>query len=247
MNPELYPRLLPSLLRAKGHAELTVTGFSMKPTLYEGDHILIQTSKTYIPGDLLVYNYKNEGLLVHRLLCVKYISSSPPTQRFFCKGDNAFRLEDISQDEIIGKVTSVNGRELPLCPVWKINLSYAVHRQFVQCRYDTALTVQTAIYKLYETLILRKGDTNMTYQKNIQMDFIPADQTSLAVFDPESGTTWFFDETGIDILNVLETPCDIDTLLDKLCLIYDAKPEEIRGDVEEFLADTVQKKVVLMQ
>ena len=86
----------------------------------------------------------------------------------------------------------------------------------------------------------------MLYQKNTQMDFIPADETSLAVFDPESGTTYFFDETGIDILNILDTPCNLDTLLEKLCQIYEASRDEIQNDVEEFLAETVQKKVVLI-
>ena len=39
----------------------------------------------------------------------------------------------------------------------------------------------------------------MTYQKNKEMDYIFSDETSLAVFDSESGDTHFFDETGIDI------------------------------------------------
>lgn len=247
MNPELMAKLLPSLIRSKGQAEITVTGISMNPTLYEGDRILVQVCNTYAPGDLLVYSYKNEGLLVHRLLHIGQTLAGQTDTRFYCKGDNAFRLEDLSQSEIIGKVISVNGHELAPWPDWKQKLSYDVHRQFIRCRYDTVRTRMTDAYRLYASLILRKEDMNMTYQKNNQMDFIPADQTSLAVFDPESGTTWFFDETGIDILDALEDPCDIDTLLNRLCQIYDAQPDEIRADVEEFLADTVEKKVVLIQ
>lgn len=86
----------------------------------------------------------------------------------------------------------------------------------------------------------------MVYQKNDGLDYIQTDETSLAVYDPESGDTHFFDETGIDILNCLEEPCDVDGLLDKLCQIYDAKPEDIREDVEEFLQETVNKRVVKM-
>ncbi len=79
------------------------------------------------------------------------------------------------------------------------------------------------------------------------MDFIQTDdETSLAVFDPESGDTHFFDETGIGILNILTEPCTIEYLLKKLCETYDVTPDDIRLDVEEFLADTVSKKVVVV-
>ena len=76
------------------------------------------------------------------------------------------------------------------------------------------------------------------------MDYIQTDETSLAVFDPETGDTHFFDETGIDILNILSEPCDLDMLLSKLCEIYDVAPDDIHEDVEEFLSETVEKKVV---
>ena len=84
----------------------------------------------------------------------------------------------------------------------------------------------------------------MKYQKNPNMDYIPTDETSLAVFDPESGDTHFFDETAIDILNCLDEPCDLPTLLNRLCEIYDATPDNIREDVQAFLVECVSKKVV---
>ena len=84
----------------------------------------------------------------------------------------------------------------------------------------------------------------MIYKKNENMDYIQTDETSLAVFDPETGDTHFFDETGIDILNILSEPCDLELLLSKLCEIYDVTADEIRADIEEFLAETVEKKVV---
>ena len=79
----------------------------------------------------------------------------------------------------------------------------------------------------------------------MELEYIQADESSLAVFDPESGDTHFFDEVGIQILNNLSEPCELDGLLEKLCEIYDAAPEDIRTDVEEFLRETVEKKVVL--
>lgn len=238
MDNRFMPRLLSAVIRAKGQAQLTVTGFSMHPTLYEGDLVTITACTNYETGDILVYDYKNEGILLHRLLL--------KGDRYYCKGDNAFRLEDIFPNSVIGKVVAVNSIPIELWPDWKIQLSYAVGREFHKCHYNIRSTVQSDIYKLYANLILKKGESQMLYQKNTQMDFIPADETSLAVFDPESGTTYFFDETGIDILNILDTPCNLDTLLEKLCQIYEASRDEIQNDVEEFLAETVQKKVVLL-
>lgn len=86
----------------------------------------------------------------------------------------------------------------------------------------------------------------MTYQKNKDMDYISADETSLAVFDAESGDTHFFDETGVDILNCLDAPITLEELLDKLCEIYDASPSDIRADVEEFIAECIVKRVVIV-
>ena len=97
---------------------------------------------------------------------------------------------------------------------------------------------------MYSALILGKEENKMNYKKTDKMDFILSDETSLAVFDPESNNTYFFDETGIDILNCLDIPCNIEMLLDMLCNIYSASPEDIRADVEEFLADTVTKGIV---
>lgn len=84
----------------------------------------------------------------------------------------------------------------------------------------------------------------MNYKKNSKLDYMLLDEISLAAFNPETKNTYFFDETGIDILNALEEPCDIDTLLSKLCQMYAVTPTEIRFDVEEFLTDAIAKGVV---
>lgn len=236
MNNNLIIKILPAVLKTKGQAELTVTGTSMEPTLIEGDLITIIKCNNYTIGDILVFDYKNEGLLVHRLLKTSI--------RYFCKGDNSFRLEDMPAENIIGKVTAVNGVPIAVWQKWKMDLSYAVNRSFVKSKYDITNTMQTDIYKLYSALILGKEENIMNYKKTDKMDFILSDETSLAVFDPESNNTYFFDETGIDILNCLDIPCNIEMLLDMLCNIYSASPEDIRADVEEFLADTVTKGIV---
>ena len=236
MKNNFFAKILPVIIKSKGQAEITVTGVSMNPTFYEGDEVIVKKCNGYKNGDILVFSYKNEGILIHRLL--------KQNDRYFCKGDNAFRLEDIEYEQIIGKAVAVNQKPIPVWQDWKINLSYLVNREFVKLHYNKEDTIKTNIYKLYSDLILRKEENIMNYKKTEKMDFILSDETSLAVFDPESSDTYFFDETGIDILNCLSEPCNIEKLLNKLCEIYSATPEDIRADVEEFLADTVAKGIV---
>lgn len=236
MDSKLIAKLLPTILKSKGQAEITVMGISMKPTLFEGDKVIIEECDEYRIGDILVFDYKNEGILIHRLLKCD--------GRYFCKGDNAFRLEDIEYNQIIGKAVLVNNTSIQPWEEWKIKLSYSVNREFAKLRYDISKVKKSNIYRLYSALILRNEENKMNYKKTDKMDFILSDETSLAVFDPESENTYFFDETGIDILNCLDVPCDIQTLLEKLCNIYFVTPEDIRSDVEEFLADTVTKGIV---
>ncbi len=73
--------------RIKKPFRLSVAGNSMLPILHAGDSILVCRKDIYEEGDILVFFYKQNELLVHRLLKIK-------NGRYFCKGDNAFRLED---------------------------------------------------------------------------------------------------------------------------------------------------------
>ena len=229
-------KLLFANLRAGRDITIKVIGVSMEPTFFEGDSVTVQRSESYNIGDILVFTYKGE-LLIHRLLKIE-------NGRYFCKGDNAFRLEDMTIEEIAGKVILHNGQPLSPCPTHLIALSYLVNRAFRKCGYNLQKTKQSGIYRFYHQTIQKVEDNTMKYQKNPNMDYIPTDETSLAVFDPESGDTHFFDETAIDILNCLDEPCDLPTLLNRLCEIYDATPDNIREDVQAFLVECVSKKVV---
>jgi len=239
MNNSIFEKLLKAQKQRGKPFEITVVGDSMYPVLFQGDTFTVQPCEDYDIGDILVFNYKEGELLVHRLLLKR-------DGRYFCKGDISFRLEDMPIELIIGKVILINDNEVPPCSEKHIALSYAVSRKFRKLAYDSEKTKQTEIYKLYQKIILNKKEDIMVYQKNKEMDYIPVDETSLTVFDPETGDAHLFDETGISILNLLDEPCDLEILIEKLCEEYDASPEEIQADVEEFLKEVVEKKVVLI-
>lgn len=239
MEHELLHRVLFLQLQSGREVDISVVGVSMEPSLFQGDVITVRREETYAAGDILVFCYKNGELLTHRLLFER-------EGRYFCKGDNALRLEDVSREQIAGRVIKKNGGEVPSFTPVQLTLSYCVSRQFRKCAYDIEKTQKSGIYRFYQQILHNTEDRTLKYQKNLEMDYITADETSLAVFDAESGDTHFFDETGVDILNCLEEPTALEALLDKLCEIYEATPDDIRADVEEFLADCVAKKVVVV-
>lgn len=90
MNDLLTKQILIIQLKSPQKIQLNVDGTSMLPTLHPGDSIEICSKDDYTIGDILVFFYKNDTVLVHRLLKIE-------NRRYFCKGDNSFRLEDIEK------------------------------------------------------------------------------------------------------------------------------------------------------
>ncbi|MHB1484847.1 MAG: HPr-rel-A system PqqD family peptide chaperone [Saccharofermentanales bacterium] len=85
----------------------------------------------------------------------------------------------------------------------------------------------------------------MKLQRNENMDYMEIDDENMAVFDPASGDTHFFDGVGIDILNILVQPTDIDELVNKLIKMYKADYQEIFADTKEFIEKLKVKRVVV--
>lgn len=220
---------------------LRVTGYSMNPTLYEADSVTFISSNTYEIGDILVFCYDQEELLLHRLI-------DRDNDVYYCKGDNALRVEKISHIQIIGKVIELKRNEqiipIPQCTNKLLVLSKAVNRAFLKCRYDPVKTRATYIYKLYERIIIKREDI-MAYLKNEKLDYIDSDENSTAVFDPDSGDTHFLDEAGTDIIKILEQPHDVEAIISQLCELYDAEAEKIQAGVKDFLNDAVAKGIVI--
>lgn len=129
------------LLRAKSRKpfELTVSGVSMLPVLHDGDTITVCRKDCYEIGDIMAFFYKQDELLVHRLLKIE-------GDRYFCKGDNAFRLEDICEEQILGAVLFEND---PHRNAEFIADSYGINRLFRRCGYDAEKAKKEPEYRLY--------------------------------------------------------------------------------------------------
>lgn len=142
MDNKIWIKIISAKTKSGGTIDIPISGISMLPVLHQGDVITVARYDEYIPGDVLVFLYKDDLLLVHRLL-------KKDDFRYYCKGDNAFRLEDITEDQILGKVILMNGCPLPVCSEEFIALSYSVNREFFRCRYDIEKTKQSEIFLRY--------------------------------------------------------------------------------------------------
>ena len=239
MNNDTQIKILQLQLKTVGHAMLTVSGDSMVPVLSDGDVVTLKQENQYMVGDILVYPYKEGKLLIHRLLRIDNC-------RYYCKGDNSLRLEDVDISEIIGKVVLVNGNELPPNSPSHTKLSYAINRLFVKkYRYDSSKIVNDHLYKHYKNIVMNKGASFMLYQTNPNLEYIQTDEHSKVAFDPDHKTTFFLDEVSQDILEAMKEPKTLENIVEELSKIYDAPKEEISTDVEVFLADAITKNLVV--
>ena len=139
MNDLTPKQLLLLRSKVKKPFELSVDGISMLPILHPGDSVKVCAKDEYAVGDILVFFYKDDSLLVHRLLKVE-------NGRYFCKGDNAFRLEDIEKQNIVGAV--MLDHDVNNTPDF-IAASYSISRIFRKMAYNSERTKLSAEYAEY--------------------------------------------------------------------------------------------------
>jgi len=86
----------------------------------------------------------------------------------------------------------------------------------------------------------------MKIKKNEIMDYIPIDDISMAVNNPENGDTHFLEGTAYAIMQeILEGKNSLEALTASLSEKYEAPEDVIRQDVADFLEELLAKKVVL--
>lgn len=149
-NCENANKVLQALKTLNKSFNITVLGESMNPILYEGDIITVRPSENYYIGDIVVFYYADKELLVHRLLNIK-------DPYYFCKGDNAFRLENIKKEQILGKIVALKREskiiDIPVFTDELISLSLKIHRIFFNYKFDLTKTRETDEYKKYKYLL----------------------------------------------------------------------------------------------
>lgn len=137
--------ILQQLIIKKLHRGLAINilvrGNSMNPVLKEGDMITIR-KKECREGDILVFLYAGEELLVHRLL-------NRARGYCYCKGDNSFRLEQVSEKDILGVVEKLNGKVIIKCSSEFLEESRQINKIFVEYRCDVEKVKGTLEYKEY--------------------------------------------------------------------------------------------------
>lgn len=129
--------------------KLKVKGCSMYPIIKEDDEVVVKRYDFYEPGDILVFTYNTNELLIHRLLRKK-------EDFFLCKGDNSFRLEIFTKERIIGKVVEINNGPVPFVSQEQIYMSFEVNKEFTKNNYDVDKTVSSEIYKIYFDKYIKK-------------------------------------------------------------------------------------------
>jgi signal peptidase I len=128
--------------KSKTPIRLKVKGCSMFPVISEGDELLIKGNDSYEIGDILVFTYNADELVVHRLLKRK-------EDLYLCKGDNSFRLEMFKAERIVGKVININGMKVPDISDEQIEMSFEVNKIFTKNNYDVNETTKNETYINY--------------------------------------------------------------------------------------------------
>lgn len=136
--------IVQALLKSKT-LEVVVMGDSMYPVIHQQDVLIVAAASVYNVGDIIVYQYEEE-MLVHRI-----IRKTETT--YFCKGDNAFRLEKIKVTDIVGKVCKIfrSGKCIPLLSASNqfIEMSYGIHMLYLKNGFDKEIVRESEMYKAY--------------------------------------------------------------------------------------------------
>ena len=155
MKTELSHTVLKAFILAQGQATLQIHGTSMEPCLKEGDQVVVKVKDSYSPGEILLYRFQENRLLIHRYL-------RKEGSIYLCKGDNAFRIEGIRHEEIYGYVISINNRKAKKLrwPLWKCILSFAVGKTAERNKYNLEKTKKQCLFRIYSLLILHMKPKN---------------------------------------------------------------------------------------
>lgn len=133
--------------------QTVVKGDSMIPEMLPNDQVILEQCQLYDIGEIIVYHYLDEGILVHRILDYQ-------NGLYYCKGDNAFRVEKVPPNTIIGKVINLirNNQiiELQKKDLNFINLSYQINKLLIENNGNREMVTESSLYKEYYSKYIKK-------------------------------------------------------------------------------------------
>ena len=195
MEMGLLNKIIIARTRINHEVTIAVSGVSMLPTMHEGDKVTIKKTDDYVPGDILAFLYKDNLMLVHRLVAIK-------NNRYYIKGDNAFRMEDVEFDSIVGKVILLNGKALEPTLTYVVALSRLVNQCFRKCGYNVSATMKSGIYRFYNQYMNNLYDDTLHYEKKCLL-YRKEDEK-------------YTDNLSSQIIDMLDTPQDNKSLITHL-------------------------------
>lgn len=140
------------LLKADQMLNVYAMGDSMYPVIHQNDELIVGGADKYGIGDIIVFQYENE-LLVHRIIKIS-------DTVYYCKGDNAFRLERVKESDVIGKVCKIYraGKHIQIKERDSqfVELSFKIYGLYLRNMFNKDIVKETQIYKDYYNKYLRE-------------------------------------------------------------------------------------------
>lgn len=102
VDNEVYFALVEERVAAGERVKITLVGTSMRPTLIEGDEIILSREEDLKVGDVVLFRYVGRHLL-HRIVAID-------GDRFTMRGDNCETTEEALRKDIVAKMVGEKKR-----------------------------------------------------------------------------------------------------------------------------------------
>lgn len=234
-NNKIYNYILKESLKSGNVEDIKTIGFSMEPSLNQNDIISVKGFNNYSIGDIILFDFGNEGILVHRIIEID-------ESNIFCKGDNAFRIERISKEQVLGKVIKVNNIEIEKCEIEYVYLSKKIGDIFKQSRGSKAITQQTGIYRFYKQYSNDKFDNSLTYYLNPSMILDLQNETLKERLNNINGVV--LSNLGIKLLAFLQSPQTYKNIVIEMQKDFDLENHEMLLSFKKELAMLIVNQIV---
>lgn len=176
-----------------------INGKSMFPTFYTGDKCFLKKKDKYYLGDILVFENYNHELVAHRLVYITKFNN------YVCKGDNAYLIEKIDYENIIGYITDVERNNIKIN--FKSNdfvlayLSFAVHNEFCKNKYNLFLTQKSIIHDIYTKILT--GRAVLKCVNNLEIKNLNDEEKNIIKYVLEENSSEFSDYLIEELLKQL--------------------------------------------